>query len=652
MVARPLGWVQNPSSFDSLKRVVQVFCPNTDNYNYLLKVIPKIVHDEAVENRLLAALNSPAKISYLDLVGTGSTPRAKAPCDSLVQASIPSQKATKPYIDNWSSDGFVRWAECLGFIEYNPTDDTFSVTKVGEEFARTTNRQIVKGILIERMFTYPPAIRVLGLLYDADQKFLRDLETEPNASKDPFIHAALTKYEIGSQLGFNGENGFTSYSSFYISRLMINLPEDLTIGKIRSDIEGSSDKYARMIASWLEKLGLVRKVQLGVDKDNLGRYYMRTNQGFGAWYCPDSDSQAHEWYISHSYQITVEGAYAYKKQVLGPSTARNPKLPLHVTWNMLATKASPTDLLRTRRSMILKLLERRADYLDPADITQYLIDEGIEVNLATVKADLEGLEGIGIQFAYRQANGGKHIKLVSQIEGLDDRNFDIRAVNSKDFNLEARKQSLRDELFNIDAKHIELIELAYDSRQNRLFESKIIDILNSTQSAFKGKWLGGARKPDGVVWNDYCWTDGICLGTILDAKAYSKGYGLDIKQADQMYRYIEECLQRDVTQNPNQWWNEYPFLGGNHGFAAKKHEFSFLFVTSEVTGNGYKNAETLASRAQINGRIADAETFLRALSHIARRERQIDYDVTAIQKVFPFSESDIHGHIALNMTPQ
>jgi len=77
-----------------------------------------------------------------------------------------------------------------------------------------------------------------------------------------------------------------------------------------------------------------------------------------------------------------------------------------------------------------------------------------------------------------------------------------------------------------------------------------------------------------------------------------------------------------------------------------------LFVTSEVTGNGYKNAETLASRAQINGRIADAETFLRALSHIARRERQIDYDVTAIQKVFPFSESDIHGHIALNMTPQ
>lgn len=652
MAERPLGWVQNPSNFESLKKTVQIFCPNTENYNYLIDAIPRIVTDLGVQQRLLNTLNKADSFSYRDLVGTGATPRSEAPCDSLVQASISSQNASKPYIDNWSSDGFVRWAECLGFISYNSEKDTFSVTDIGDRFARCDSDKETKDILIQRMFTYPPAVRVLGLLYDADQRFIDNLNKDPKTSKDIFNHSALSKYEIGSQLGFNGENGFTSYSPFYINRLITNLPEDLTHTKIRSDIEGSSDKYARMISTWLEKLGLVKRVQLGISKDNLSAYYMRSKSAFGASFCPDPKTSEYDWYISHSYQITTQGAQAYRQLILHPSSGGRSSLPLHVTWNMLATKASPTDLLRTRRGMILKLLERKSVFVSVEEVTDYLKNEGLEVNSITVKNDLKGLEGIGIQFEYDGMSDDRHIKLRSRLEGLDEANFTAITESQEDAQLEKRKQLLREELCNIDSKHIELIELAYDYRQNRLFESKIIDVINDTQSAFSGKWLGGSRKPDGVLWNDMFFVDGNCLGVILDAKAYSKGYGLDIKQADQMYRYIEECLQRDKTQNPNEWWNEYPFYSRTHSSGIKNTTFSFLFVTSEVTGNGFKNAQTLAARAKVNGRIVDAETFLRALSHIRRYEKQSDYDINYIQKVFPFSTLDIKNNMVIDMTPQ
>ena len=645
MAERPLGWVQNPSNFDSLKRTVQIFCPNTENYNYLIDAIPRLVADKDVQQTLLNALNNTKAISYKDLVGTGTSDRKNALCDALVQASIRSQKKSKHYVDNWSSDGFVRWAECLGFIAYNQNDDTFSATFIGECFARCKDDEETKKILIERMFTYPPAIRVLQLLYNADQEFIHQYSTDPKTTKDIFCHSALSKYQIGAQLGFNGENGFTSFSTIYINRLMLDLPQGFTHSKIRSDIEGSSDKYARMISTWLKNLGLVKKVELGIKADRLNEYYMRSSNSMSASYCPEREEVEHDWYISHSYQITPQGAHAYRQKIL--QTGSRGKSPLHVTWNMLATKASPTALLRTRRGMILKFLERKSGFVSPEKITEYLVGEGLEVNTATVKNDLKGLKGIGISFDYSDSlNNYGDIKLASILEGLNESDFAVITELQANALLEKRKQALRDELFNIDAKHIELVELAYDANQNRLFESKIIDVINDTQSAFGGKWLGGARKPDGVLWNNFYFVGGDCLGVILDAKAYSKGYALDIGQADQMYRYIEECLQRDKTQNPNEWWQSYPFYSTPTNTKIKSTEFSFLFVTSEIVGNGFKNAETLAKRSGINGRIVDAETLLRALSHISRYEHSLNYDVSYIQKVFPFAALDITNNIA------
>lgn len=39
MVKRTFGWVQNPSSFENLKRTVSVFMPNSAYHNELLAIL-------------------------------------------------------------------------------------------------------------------------------------------------------------------------------------------------------------------------------------------------------------------------------------------------------------------------------------------------------------------------------------------------------------------------------------------------------------------------------------------------------------------------------------------------------------------------------------------------------------------------------------
>ena len=69
----------------------------------------------------------------------------------------------------------------------------------------------------------------------------------------------LTKFEIGQQLGFIGEDGFTSMPQKIFIRSLANA-ESRERKNYESRLGGSSDKYTRMIASWLEKLGLVEKI--------------------------------------------------------------------------------------------------------------------------------------------------------------------------------------------------------------------------------------------------------------------------------------------------------------------------------------------------------------------------------------------------------
>ena len=48
----------------------------------------------------------------------------------------------RKFISDWPADNFVRWAHCLGFIQYNYEDDTFEITKKGLEwYCRRTKKK-------------------------------------------------------------------------------------------------------------------------------------------------------------------------------------------------------------------------------------------------------------------------------------------------------------------------------------------------------------------------------------------------------------------------------------------------------------------------------------------------------------------------------
>ena len=69
----------------------------------------------------------------------------------------------------------------------------------------------------------------------------------------------MTKFEIGSKLGFTDEAGFTSFPQNIWVQAYEESTDEEEKTKLRANTEGSSDKYARMICGWLEGIGWVKK---------------------------------------------------------------------------------------------------------------------------------------------------------------------------------------------------------------------------------------------------------------------------------------------------------------------------------------------------------------------------------------------------------
>ena len=206
---RALGWVQDPSNLVSLCDVVAIFDKNSKKHKELIeKSIPTLVKSEDGQTKLLNALNAePLKIKYNDLVGTAFIPRSASRCNGIIQAAIKGQ--IRSFIGDWPADNFLRWAHCFGFVKYNYYDDTFEITQNGLKLtaARTTATNNLstkeKELLINAILAYPPAIRILSLLYE-----------------DKSNH--LTKFELGKNLGFIGEEGFTSMPQNILIRALCN----------------------------------------------------------------------------------------------------------------------------------------------------------------------------------------------------------------------------------------------------------------------------------------------------------------------------------------------------------------------------------------------------------------------------------------------
>ena len=187
---RSFGWSQDASDFSSLKKVVQIFDNKSEFHKNLITArIPMLIDNkELIKKFQKILMSTPLKITYSDLVGTHSTPRKDSPCNAIIQASVCGQ--VKLYLSDWASDSFLRWAHLCGFVKYNGEDDTFEITNDGLEYSKTEDNSVEeKECLLNAILKYPPVSRILQLLSNGDH---------------------LSKFEIGSKLGFVGDEGFTS----------------------------------------------------------------------------------------------------------------------------------------------------------------------------------------------------------------------------------------------------------------------------------------------------------------------------------------------------------------------------------------------------------------------------------------------------------
>lgn len=331
-----------------------------------------------------------------------------------------------------------------------------------------------------------------------------------------------------------------------------------------------------MIASWLEKLGLVEKMPKMITVSTAGKEYKET--------------------IGQAYVITANGITALRQ---AEGRSRHKRIAKNVCWEMFSTKGRDREYLRTRRAFVLKYLSENRKDVSALDITNYLKTVNLIENEKTVSDDIKGLQNIGINITEKN----NKFKLDDMIN-----DFIIPLPQSlAKSDLAGTKEEVREKLLNLSHEYLALIDLAYDSKQNRLFEMKTLDLLTE-ECNYQGLHLGGSRKPDGIIYT----SENKCkYGVIIDTKAYSKGYNLPISQADEMERYIGENQTRNEKVNPNKWWDN---------FGVDINEFYFMFVSGHFVGNFKAQIERISRNKSVNG-VALAVTNLILLAEAYKAGR-------------------------------
>ncbi|MBP5438955.1 MAG: hypothetical protein J6Y30_13345 [Treponema sp.] len=534
---RAFGWVQDASNIDSLCDVVAVFDSKTEFHNRLVnEIIPSIVLKNDGRKEMIEALNAnPLALKYRLLIGTSFTPRSASRCNGIIQAAVKGQK--RAFVGDWPADNFVRWAHAVGFIKYNYSDDTFSITEKGLELTKA-NESEKENLLINAILSYPPAFRILSLLSNPDNP--------------------LTKFELGEKLGFTGEEGFICYPVRSIVAALAETSDKEERSKIRSDWESSSDKYARTIAQWLGHLGLVKTCKKEVTVKYGHQPYF---ESLGA------------------FQITPKGERVLRN-ITGNS--KHSKLEKIVSYEMFATKGSDREYLRLRRSLTLKAVVENKNKIAFSKLQDVLKINGLEESIETIKDDILGFVNLGLNV---EVNADS-IVLKDTVSDFSIPMYKDLTVKSK---LSKEKDEVRKQLKTLPHDYLSLLDLAFDSAQNRLFEMRAMDLFLN-ECGFYGRHLGGANKPDGILYTDEPNDEN--YGIIVDMKAYSNGYNLPIGQQDEMKRYISNNQKRDDKINSTKWWVEFPDY-------LKK--YYFMFVSGSFKGDIPEKLNKIYLETKVNG---------------------------------------------------
>lgn len=571
---KAIGFPQNPSDIAKLYDIANLFVQNSNtncrtiaNINWLCnqQLEYKGTYYDAADTNLSSyntyLTSGAVSIPYNILrgVGSGSIPRPAAPCSGIIQAVLRGQKTynyknkntqaitstIKPYTDDWTADGFLRWAISIGILDYDETSDSCSLSQFGWRIATCSGLSdpAFKVLLGEAFLSYPPVCRILELL---DTTYC----ITPGSTSDPL----LTKYKLGSELGFIGEPGFSNIAENIWLAEYNTAPTTAEKTEVRSNREGTMDKHARMVCRWLEQVGWV-----SIQKQNVSGYFCGTK------YSADMPC----------YYITIAGHNAYKNS-LGNSSHR--RIPKNVYLGTLATKSNDADYLSSKRAYIIDCITGSKRAKNANQIQAYLATKGFSESESTICDDIFGLKRIGIQISEPDA-GYFHVDDIINHLCLPI----VKAVTPS--TVIAIINNLRTTLSHIDHKYLNLIGYSVDSSKNRDLEQLTLELLTN-ELGFDGKWLGGSSRPDGIISEN---TNGL----IIDTKAYSGGYNLPRAQKDEMFRYISDFVFKNPAVNATEWWLD---------FSPAVSEINFSFVSSDFTSTVSNGLNDISKRTvSING---------------------------------------------------
>lgn len=574
MPQRTIGWVQNPGLLSNLRLMALCLCCGTKEQEWLIHDrFPLLVRNSFMSQELCSEfimMLQKEHYHFAALVGKGAggQSRSLALCTGIVQAIINGQKRRvvinnsgveeeiyKPYTDDWSAKGFVSWGIVTGFLHYDSGTDTCRPT----EAARALRNQELTGeVMQEALLSYPPVTRVLDILNGG---------------------MAYTKFEIGSQLGFIGEEGFTTIP---LERYAAIVSESPRPAEAKRNTEGDSDKYARSMLSWLEQLGWVQCGSKIITASYLGREYTLREK---------------------AYTITLQGQQALLKS---RGNSSNKRIAKRVLFHMLASnKTASANYLRKRRALLLDALIKGDKSLQ--QLQRRYDDERVEANFATILDDIRGLINIGLNIV-RKGNDKYALKdAIIELSVPENITYQVDDVTEI-------KNFLAANLKYINHHYLILVDLAYSSKGRtqkaadaRQFEIETANLLTKELN-FSGLRLGDSARPDVIAAYGK-------QGIIIDNKSYQEGFSLDKGCADEMNRYIMENAQRKPHLPPNEWWRH---------FAKEVTEFYFMFITSYLKGNFAHNLQEIS---KLNNGIKGSVIGVQSLLYLADRlkGKQMEY---------------------------
>lgn len=511
-----------------LAKVASIFVKDSNTHRCLLENrLDEVVLDSDIKSELKTILStSPINPTWRQLTGT----RTDGEANSLVQAIFSGQGQRLAIVD-WAAQNYVSVAVAFGLLKFKRTDKSFILTSLGKEAVELydENKMVeLDEFMYQRLLEYPYAAWLIRLLGNNPDK-------------------QFSKFDLAENFGFIDELGFDSIPV----QILLNgiaqaeLENDNESKKrIKSNFEGTSDKYMRWLAGVLVKAGLATSTPQKVNHKYKGKDFLLS--------------------VGPMYQITAKGLTALK-QVNGGS--RYPRSSKRVMWEFLATKDKNASVLKTSRSLILKYLVEKNNPINVNKLAEFINADypKLEVTPEEIIDDCKGMCRIGIEII----NSNDMLTLK---ENLID--FEIPIEREKVLEkteVDKFKNLLRSRLTHINHSYLKGIDIASKKNttnaENTEFEI-ISTQLFTDELGFSGQHLGGSSKPDGLVWDERS-------VFILDSKAYSEGFSLTSGHTDAMGRYIRQFKERDKRITPT-WWDLSP---------SELSETYFAYISGRFLGN-------------------------------------------------------------------